>query len=187
MYDQYRTSELSDQDLRPFLWSDLCLQTAQWLLSKRADKEHMSAWDSLVYHYSDKSKPPRWQILKPSMRLPRQVIAGPYALPTALPDWPTITLEFSAKSGAHRQLMVLSSAGQPAVNANVALLKADGHTYIVQGETDDKGHVEVYGAEPGDVIYATDYKNALAGTVVVGAEGVLAITLAPLSQNTEPG
>lgn len=178
MYDQYNTSELSDQGLLGLLWAPPCEETAQWLLSALEQGAARSAWDAVVFYYSDPQRTdPRWELLKPSARSPQQVIIGPTRLLTGLPDWPTTTLSFSERTGAHRQLTVVDEQNQPLANTSVAMLKADGQMRIEQGVTNDTGQIELYGAETGDRVDARYAKADLFGSVVLGTEATLTLQL----------
>ncbi|MEZ4865879.1 MAG: VCBS repeat-containing protein [Caldilineaceae bacterium] len=181
MYNQYVTSELSDQGLPGLLWSSRCAQTAQWLLAKDDRGNPLSAWDALVYYYGDREKdPPRWEIISPSHRTPKRVIEGPTELPPGLPRWPTITVSFSERIGPQHRLTVVDGANRPLVGVTVALLKANGYTRLEQGVTAASGQIALIGAEAGDRVEAHYVKDNLFGAAVITATPALTVTVTPV-------
>lgn len=157
MDDQYRSSELSIRDLTP-LWSAGCTNTAQWQLNGE------SAWETLARRYGDAERPARWQITTPAIR--GGVLDGPGELPAtvlAVPELPPTSNDTAPPS---RTLVVVDQRGQPVRGAIVALQKPDGRM-IGQGLTDNAGSLELYGADPGDVVRVVSIDGGLHGKLAV--------------------
>lgn len=172
MDDQYRTSELSARGVAG-LWSDSCLQTAQWQLNGE------SAWETLARRYADRSPAARWRLATPAGR--GGALAGPDGLPQALMALPEVTVSDSVSAAGRRTLTVVGGPGaQPVRGAIVALQKPDGRV-IGQGLTDTAGVLVVYGAEPGDLLRATSFDGGLHGRLSVGAGEAMALTLTPVA------
>jgi hypothetical protein len=173
---QYTTSELSARDV-PGMWSLFCEHTAQWQLTERQLGQGKSAWETLAWIYADTDNPPRWQLTTPADR--GNVMAGPIGLPTDLLPFPEVTIYNSAASEQARHLTVYDHEGEPYWGAIVALYKLDGRV-IGQGFTNSNGRLDIYGAVEGDTLRASSFDGGLAGSVIVGTEMSLNLTMSPV-------
>ncbi len=174
---QYTSSELSAHGV-PGMWSALCEQTAQWQLNHNPDTgEPESAWETVIRMYADSISPSRWQFTTPLDR--SSVLAGPAGLPPDVLALPQITINNSGSSGPLRQLTIYGPDGEGYWGAIVALYKQDGRV-IGQGFTDGNGRLSIYGADEGDTLRAASMDGGLAGSVTVGTEMSLTLTLSPV-------
>jgi hypothetical protein len=169
---QYTSSELSARGLAGLLWSSLCEQTAQWQFNQE------SAWETLTRNYADTQIPARWQFTTPANR--GNTLAGPAGLPPVLPDWPLVNIHDFGTPTSPRQLTVYYPEGEEYPGAIVALYKQDGRV-IGQGFTDSNGTLDVYGVVEGDRLRVSSFDGGLAGTVIVGPETHLYLTLSPVA------
>jgi photosystem II stability/assembly factor-like uncharacterized protein len=158
---QYASTELAMRGV-PGLWSNLCEATAQWQINGESD------WETLARKYADAVTPARWQFTTPADR--GGVLAGPTGLPATVLDLPQIVAPQSGASGPPRRLTVLDSSNRGFRGAIVALYKQRDNRVIGQGFTDNSGRLDIYGAEPGDIVRAASFDGGRAGSVVLGAE-----------------
>jgi len=173
---QYTSSELSDRGLTG-LWGTDCEFSAHWQLTAQENGHSESPWETLVRHFGDPQSPPRWHFIKPSDR--GHILAGPVNLPGGLPDWPTVTISSTGRSGPIRALTVFGPSG-PFPNASVTLVKAQRSTIIEQGHTAADGRLQIFGATQGDVVRAISLDGGWVGSTVINANAGLTLTLVPL-------
>ena len=160
MYWQYNATELAD----PNVWQGDCLITEQ-----HSANNGEADWETVLRHYSG----PSWQLNTPSSR-GQSVLAGPDQFPSDLLPFPHIDLPALGNGGGVTRTVRVTSEGQVAHNALVALYTQDaakGTTIAIdQGLTDERGQIKVLGAHDGDDIRVATFDGARNGTVKVNQQ-----------------
>lgn len=178
MDHQYGASELAMRDVTG-LWSDACLDTAQWFYKQASD------WEAVAATFADTTQPPRWRIITPALRgavLPGPLVEGKQ-WPRALPAWPTVSAAQPDPNARRYNLTVLGVPQQPQRSIIVALVsrrrESLGNQVIIQGFTDSSGRLEILGARPGDLLRAATLDGAYAGELELGEVNELWLSLQP--------
>ncbi len=167
---QYTTSEFAQ---RGILWPEACELTRQWQVHGESD------WETILRIYEDQSAPARWQFVTPADR--GNVMAGPDDIPTVMPDLPVVTAHNPNPGESIRQLTVLGLDG-PHQGALVALYKGD--EAIDQGNTDENGRIEIYGAAVDDWLRAMAVDGSLYGEVQVKSGIFVTLTMESINSSS---
>jgi hypothetical protein len=182
MYYQYRTSELSARGV-PGLWDPQCEQTAQWVLTGRNTGQSQSNWETIAHRYADSLSPARWELVTPLMR--QAFVAGPAHFPADALSLPVVLVHNNgAANDAPYQLTVqgLDQAATAGLMVSLHTNQTTGPRIIAQGFTDASGRLEIYGARPGDRLYAIALDGSAGGEAPVGADRQIVMSILPIRQ-----
>ncbi len=109
------------------------------------------------------------------------VVPGPQSLSSSVPGLPAVTINDIGHDTSAPVLTLVVRSPQGAYRyAYVALYKRNEIRVIAQGFTNQEGKLQVFGAEPGDILRAISIDGGLAGSLVVTAAAQLDLIMAPV-------